>query len=77
MDRSLVPSLIWIGLTIVGLAMWRTNRPMARHAVMGASGSLGIWLLERDWTMIGAGLLGLGVVLLVVNVRADRGGPVT
>ena len=42
---------------------------MARIGVMGASGSLGIWLLQRGWTLVGGGLLGIGVVLLVVNIR--------
>ena len=73
MDSSFLPTLGMIILAIVSLVFWRWSGPMmARIYVMGATGSLGIWLLQReDWRLVGGGLLGLGVVLLVVNVRAD------
>jgi hypothetical protein len=75
MDSTLIPSLILIVLTVWGLAVWRTSGPwMARLAAMGAGGSLGIWLLQRDWTLTGAALLGLGIVLMVVNALTVTNG---
>jgi hypothetical protein len=75
MDSSFLPSLIWIIVAIVTLALWRSAPMMARIGVMGASGSLGIWLLQRDWTLVGGGLLGVGLVLAVVTGRTLFGGP--
>lgn len=75
MDSSFIPTLGWIIVAIVTLALWRSEPMMARIGAMGASGSLGIWLLQRDWPLVGGGLLGIGVVLLVVTGRTLFRGP--
>lgn len=75
MDSSFLPTLGWIIVAIVTLVLWRSEPMMARIGVIGASGSLGIWLLQRDWMLVGGGLLGVGVVLAVVTGRVLFRGP--